>query len=63
MRTRVLRRPIVFRVRCSTCVRCSILILLIKKIETSSVYDCTVDDVELHLQHSVEDVELPDAQP
>jgi len=31
MRTRVLRRPIVFlRVRCSICVRCSILILLRK---------------------------------
>jgi hypothetical protein len=33
MRTRVLRRPIVFlRVRCSICVRCSILTLLIKTV-------------------------------
>ena len=36
MRTRVLRRPIVFlRVRCSICVRCSILILLIKAVRYS----------------------------
>jgi len=36
MRTRVLRRPIVFlRVRCSICVRCSILILLIKTVRCS----------------------------
>jgi len=36
MRTRVLSRPIVFlRVRCSFCVRCSILILLIKTVRCS----------------------------
>jgi hypothetical protein len=38
MRTRVLRRPIVFlRVRCSIYVRCSILILLIKAVRCSIV--------------------------
>jgi len=41
MRTRVLRRPIVFlRVRCSICVRCSIPILLIKTVHYS-ISHCT----------------------
>jgi len=36
IRTRVLRRPILFlRVLCSVCVRCSILILLIKTVRFS----------------------------
>ena len=39
MRTRVLRRPIVFlRVRCNVCVRCSILILLKKLFVVASVF-------------------------
>jgi len=42
MRTRVLRRPLVFlRVCCSICVRCSILILLIK-IVRCSIIRCSI---------------------
>ena len=42
MRTRLLRRPIVFlHVRCSICVRCCILILLIKTVRCS-IPHCTL---------------------
>jgi len=65
MRTRVLRRPIVFlRVRCNICVRCSILILLRKtvrcRIVRFSIPDCRlhvyVQSARAHVDCNTEDM-------